>query len=192
MCSLFSLPHFHMPRKRCYPVEDIIGERVGEDGTIEYLTKWLNYDVKDATWEPGANFRRNPLRTGSRLSERGLRLIGLLRWRVMGTQLERRYVELMFQLRHGGEDGSTAQPQMRANSLRVLGEAARSPPGHLPAVTGLQGQARHTTAPPYRPLAIRQQDIVRELAATLTEAQKLHDQLFGPHRPGCGCKKPFR
>jgi hypothetical protein len=34
-----------------YEVEAIIGKRESQIG-VEYLLKWLNYDVSESTWEP--------------------------------------------------------------------------------------------------------------------------------------------
>ena len=34
-----------------YEVEKVIGKSESSNG-IEYLLKWLNYDVSEATWEP--------------------------------------------------------------------------------------------------------------------------------------------
>lgn len=38
-----------------YELEKIIGERKTEEGQREYLLKWKNYGLAEATWEPEAN-----------------------------------------------------------------------------------------------------------------------------------------
>ncbi|KIY63666.1 hypothetical protein CYLTODRAFT_425884, partial [Cylindrobasidium torrendii FP15055 ss-10] len=41
-----------------FQVEVLLGARVAEDGTWQYLVKWYGYDkVSDNTWEPEANLQ---------------------------------------------------------------------------------------------------------------------------------------
>ena len=42
--------------KESYPVDDILAERVGENGGTEYLIQWEGYSLDRCTWEPPENF----------------------------------------------------------------------------------------------------------------------------------------
>lgn len=41
--------------EKMYAIEDIVGQRIGENGSLEYLVKWENYDSSENTWEPVEN-----------------------------------------------------------------------------------------------------------------------------------------
>ncbi|KAK5125148.1 hypothetical protein LTR85_000824 [Meristemomyces frigidus] len=45
-----------MARGRIVQLEAIIGEQIGHDGGTEYLAKWANFPIEEATWEPAENF----------------------------------------------------------------------------------------------------------------------------------------
>lgn len=45
----------HMVRENLFYVEAIIGQRMGDDGSQEYLVKWEGFDESESTWEPDEN-----------------------------------------------------------------------------------------------------------------------------------------
>ena len=89
----------------------------------------------------------------------------------------------------GALRGPATHPQARAHSPRVLGQPARPTLGHstIPSY-----QAPPATMQSRHPAPRAYSHLVQDLEATMAEARTLHDQLFGPHRPGCDCKKPSK
>ncbi|KAK9425794.1 putative Chromo domain-containing protein [Seiridium unicorne] len=49
------------PRKQSkqshFEVEELVGSKMGEDGTVRYCVKWLGYSDSENTWEPMENLR---------------------------------------------------------------------------------------------------------------------------------------
>jgi len=38
-----------------FSVEKVLNKRIGANGAVEYLLKWMNYPESDSTWEPESN-----------------------------------------------------------------------------------------------------------------------------------------
>ena len=91
----------------------------------------------------------------------------------------------------GAHPDAVAQPQMRANSPRVLGRTAQPAPGQF-TFAGSSHQAQQASVQPHRPAPSAPRSLVRELEAVSADARRLHDIVFGLHRLGCGCGKPFK
>ena len=44
-----------------FEVEQILGQRLRGNRTVEFLVKWKGYSMAEATWEPKENLRNSPV-----------------------------------------------------------------------------------------------------------------------------------